>query len=171
MFQVIDYLIQNNIERDNILYFSFDAFKDIDEVITQYLKISNKNLLSDRLFFFFDEIQKVPDWQNKIKVYYDLYPNIKIFLSGSSSVFLKSSESLAGRLETFIIKPLFFKEFLAYKKLDYYFDNPLLYKSNLLLEFEKYLYRNFFDIIDSNILDAQRYVKNLKNKIIKQDIK
>ena len=47
MFQIIDYLIQNNIERDNILYFSFDAFKDIDEVITQYLKISNKNLLSD----------------------------------------------------------------------------------------------------------------------------
>jgi hypothetical protein len=39
------------------------------------------------------------------------------------------------------------------------------------LEFEKYLYRQYYDIIDFNLIEAKKYIKNLKNKIIKEDAK
>ncbi|MDP2396233.1 MAG: hypothetical protein Q8S84_05585 [bacterium] len=44
-----------------------------------------------------------------------------------------------------------------------------MYEKNLILEFEKYLYRQYYDIINSNLFDAKDYVFNLKNKIIKED--
>jgi predicted AAA+ superfamily ATPase len=78
---MINYLIENKVERDSILYYSFDNSKDLENILNDYLKLSNKNILEDKIFIFFDEIQKVEDWQNKIKVYYDLYPNIKFILS------------------------------------------------------------------------------------------
>ena len=46
----------------------------------------------EKIFVFLDEIQKLEDFQNKIKIYYDLYPKIKFFLSGSSSLFLKKKK-------------------------------------------------------------------------------
>ncbi len=171
IFQLIDDLIKKWVLKDSILYYSFDEKKEIKEVINDYLKISNKDINKDKIYFFFDEIQKVEDWQNKVKVYYDLYPNIKIIVSGSSSLFLKSSESLAWRIETIKINTLYFKEFLKFKNLEYFLEKPLLYWDKLLLEFEKYLYRQYYDIINFNLLDSKKYIKDLKNKIIKQDAK
>lgn len=169
IFQLINSLIYKWISRDSILYYSFDIWSDIDLVINDYFKISNKDILKDKIYIFFDEIQKVDNWQNKLKVYYDLYPNIKIVISWSSSLFLKSNESLAWRIEITNIKPLFFEEFLEFKNLKYYLDNPRLYEKNLVLEFEKYLYRQYYDIINTNLLEAKEYTLNLKNKIIKED--
>lgn len=169
MFQSINHLIEKWIERDNILYYSFDDEKSIENIINEYLKLSNKDILKDKIYIFFDEIQKVEDWQNKIKVYYDLYPNIKFVLSGSSSLFLKWKESLAWRIFTMTIKPLFFTEFLEFKGKSYLIEKPNLFEKDLILEFEKYLYRQFYDTIDLNIIEAKNYTNSLKNKIIKED--
>lgn len=169
MFQCINECLRRNIVPEHILYFSFDKKIELDELIYEYLKISNADLQADTLYFFLDEIQKLDDWQNKIKHYYDLYPNIKFILSGSSSLFLKSEESLAGRLESTTIKPLFFEEFLRFKNLEYLLEKPLLYQPKLVLEFEKYLYRQFYDTIEMSLFEAKKYTENLKNKIIKQD--
>jgi predicted AAA+ superfamily ATPase len=49
----------------------------------------------EKVYIFLDEIQKVTDWQSKVKVYFDMYPNIKFFLTGSSSLYLQKKESLA----------------------------------------------------------------------------
>ena len=53
-----------------------------------------------------------------IKGIYDLSPNLKIILSGSSSLELKSKfqESLTGRKRIFKLWPLSFSEILKYKK-------------------------------------------------------
>ena len=171
MLQMINFLKENNVPADNIFYYSFDENVDIDELLKTYLKLANKDLLKDNFYIFFDEIQNVKNWQNKIKTYYDLYPNIKFILSGSSSIFLNSTESLAWRITTFTIKPLFFEEFLEYKQLKYYLDKPLLYKDKLILEFEKYLYRQFFDTINLNLIEVKQYMKSLSEKIIKEDAK
>jgi len=96
--QTIDYLIQKkHIPRNHILYYTFDIPAEPRQIIEEFVHIHNHNLLdtNKKFFVFFDEIQKVPDWQSKIKVYYDLYPNIKFILSGSSSLFLQKRESLA----------------------------------------------------------------------------
>jgi predicted AAA+ superfamily ATPase len=86
-------------------------------------------------------------------------------------LFLKWKESLAWRINTTIIKPLFFREFLDFKNKIYLLEKPLLFENDLILEFEKYLYRQFYDIIDSNIIEAKKYTNSLKNKIIKEDCK
>lgn len=171
MLQLINHLIEKWVERDSILYYSFDTSNILADIINNYLKISNKDINTDTIYIFLDEIQKVDDWQNNIKVYYDLYPNIKFILSWSSSVFLKSTESLAGRIQITEIKPLFFEEYLNFRDKSYLLEKPKLHESNLLLEFEKYLYRQFYDSIDLNLLDAKEYTKNLKNKILKEDAK
>lgn len=171
MKQFIDYLIiQKKVDRKKIFFYSFDEIWKIKEKIEEYIKITNINLEKDKIYIFLDEIQKVPDWQSKIKIYYDFYPNIKFILSGSSSLFLQKKESLAWRIFDSYIKPLSFSEFLRYKKLDYYLLDKNIYKSEIIVEFEKYVFRQFIDIIEFSDDDAYDYMNSLINKIIKEDI-
>jgi predicted AAA+ superfamily ATPase len=53
----------------------------------------------------------------KTTIFYDLYPNLKIFICGSASITIqqKAREGLAGRRFEFLLKPLSFREFLALK--------------------------------------------------------
>jgi len=69
----------------------------LDRIIKDYEeKILRERIKNKRVYLFFDEIHKLKDWENKIKVLYDLNPRIKIVLSGSSSLNLmkQSKESL-----------------------------------------------------------------------------
>lgn len=67
-------------------------------------------------YIFLDEIQAAPQAIRVVKYLYDHY-NIKFFLTGSSSFYLKNlfPESLAGRKFVFEILPLDFEEFLVFK--------------------------------------------------------
>ncbi|EKD56006.1 MAG: hypothetical protein ACD_58C00318G0007 [uncultured bacterium] len=67
-------------------------------------------------YLFLDEIQLVKNIPQVVKYLYDHY-NLKLFLTGSSSFYLKNlfSESLAGRKYIFELFPLNFKEFLMLK--------------------------------------------------------
>jgi predicted AAA+ superfamily ATPase len=76
--------------------------------VEKYLEITELDPTKDHIYIFLDEIQKIEDWQSKVKIYYDLYPNIKFIVSGSSSLYLKKQESLAGRMQEIQIKPLNF---------------------------------------------------------------
>ncbi|MEM5771668.1 MAG: AAA family ATPase, partial [Candidatus Aenigmatarchaeota archaeon] len=123
LYQIIHNLLENGVDPRKILYFSFDeeAF-DIKDVLETYKKsILRKDFKDvDRIYVFFDEVHKCKDWENKIKVYYDLNPNIKFFLSGSASLIIskQAKESLAGRIYEFVLKPLTFKEFLEMKNVE-----------------------------------------------------
>jgi predicted AAA+ superfamily ATPase len=68
------------------------------------------------------------------------------------------------------IKPLNFREFLRFKKLDYYLDDVEIYKEKIISEFEKYVFRQFIDIIDFSNEEIFEYINSLTNKIIKEDI-
>ncbi len=163
--QIIQKLIQNRVNPKNILYFSFDDGKyEIREVIKLYEeKILQKKLREiDKTYFFFDEVQKTDDWQNKIKVFYDIYPNIKFFISGSASlnILLKAKESLAGRIFYFSLNLLSFKEFLEFKglwkKME---DNLKLLSSELRIEYNNYLLRPFPEIVNAEQDIAKKYIK------------
>jgi len=76
-----------------------------------------------RAFIFLDEIQADPEIVKVVKYLYDHY-NVKFFLTGSSSFYLKNlfPESLSGRKIIFELFPLDFEEFLLfrdYKKVFY----------------------------------------------------
>jgi len=75
--------------------------------------ISNR----EKSYIFIDEIQTKPEITKSIKYLYDHY-NVKFFLTGSSSFYLKNlfPESLSGRKIIFELYPLDFEEFLIFRE-------------------------------------------------------
>lgn len=69
-----------------------------------------------KAYVFLDEVQFVKNLPSVVKYLYD-HNNVKFFLSGSASFYLKNlfSESLAGRKFIFELFPLNFGEFLLFK--------------------------------------------------------
>lgn len=86
MFQIIDELLRKGTPPFHIFYFSLDEQKDaIEEILKMYeSKILKRPLSSVKTFLFFDEIQKLNNWENKIKIPYDMNHQAKFFLSGSA---------------------------------------------------------------------------------------
>ena len=70
----------------------------------------------EKMYIFLDEIQAKPEAVKAVKYLYD-HHDIKFFLTGSSSFYLKNlfPESLAGRKFIFELFPLDFEEFLIFK--------------------------------------------------------
>ena len=159
--------------KENIIYFSFDDFRDakLNEVIDAYFGLMKKNS-SESLLFLFDEVQKVPGWEEQLKRIYDENKKFKFVISGSESLFIRKGtrESLAGRMFEFQIKTLCFKEFLDFKGKN--FNNLILYKKEILSEFKDFLNCNGFpEIINENKEFIKKYIKeNVVEKIIYRDI-
>ncbi len=169
--QLINQLIESGKPRTNILFYSFDEGGELQEVLDIYLKVALKNLGEDSLIFFLDEIQKLPNWQNKIKIYYDHYPNLKFVVSGSSSVFLrKKSESLAGRIREFWLPPLSFPEFLRFRGKGELMATPNLFAAELQQELELFASRQFIETISETDDFIENYLSTLVRKIVFEDI-
>ncbi len=175
MYQLIDYLIKTGVDPRYILYFSFDErMMDLRNVIHEYeVKIIKDTIRSKKAFLFFDEIQKLEDWPNKIKILYDLYPKAKIFISGSASLTIlgKGRESLAGRAKFFYLGPLSFLEFLYLKGEEKIIDRVEIYERKIKTLLNLFLKRGFPEIIDATDKEAEEYAKELVlNRIIFRDI-
>ncbi len=179
-------LIQQLLERENtdpkhILFFSLDEIVfDIKDVLETYQKeVLNRNFdeVKTAIFIFLDEVQKSSDWENKLKTYYDLYPNVKFILSGSASVQLKkkSAESLAGRLYDFQLKPLSFKEYLELSGVNTnkVKKNYGVWKRTIIPLFYKYLKFGMFPELvgEDNEETAKNYIiNNVVDRIIYKDL-
>lgn len=146
LYQLIDYLINEvSIDKYRILYFSFDEdIQDIENILDEYSKnVLRTNLAEnkDKIYVFFDEIQKLKNWTNQLKVFYDLYPEIKFFISGSESLeIIKGTKSvLAGRVFEFTINPLSFREFLKFKDIKIDYDRIDIFKDIIQIEINNYI--------------------------------
>jgi len=94
----------------------------IDLYLPEYRKTFEENPLDfvkrfkneGKLFLFLDEVQKAKDAGEKLKIIYDNFSDIKIFISGSSSLELKTKilPELVGRLFLFSLYTFNFYEFL-----------------------------------------------------------
>jgi len=173
--QLIDYLIQEKVKRENIIFYSFDENQPkIADVIQDYENSVGKTILEtkERIYIFLDEIQKLKNWQNQIKYYYDNYKNIKFFVSGSSSLFIKkqTQESLAGRIYEFILEPLSFDEFLIFRNRDDLLKKPDLLQDSIKNEFLRYQKRQFIEIVNETKERTANYTKSIVEKIVYQDI-
>jgi len=103
--------------KNNVCYISFDdidfqKYELAEELISYFLEFSDKAKLR---YLFLDEVQKLPNWADLLKTYYDTEGNLKIFISGSASLEIKKhKETLAGRLISFHLPVLTFAEFARY---------------------------------------------------------
>jgi len=177
MYQLIQHLIKKH-PAFHIIYFSFDEQQyEPDTLLALYqTEILKQSLDTDQIIYlFFDEIQKLNQWPDRIKLIYDRYPNIKIILSGSSNLLLNSNskESLAGRFFEFYIAPLHFDEYLRFKGIHIDTDREALYENEIKIEMQSFLKTGgFIETItfgDDTIL-TKYFKESLLERVIFKDI-
>jgi len=143
MFQIINELLKKKTPPLHILYFSFDEQRfEIEEILKVYeSQVLKKPLSAVKTFLFFDEVQKLRGWENKIKILYDMNPRVKIFLSGSAhiGIYKNTRESLAGRFFEFVVRPLDFEEYLEFKNVKIDQEREDLFMTELIANYESYL--------------------------------
>lgn len=119
----IEELLKLNITAQNIFYLSFDRSRwqkiseqDLINLIQELTEVPLQNI-KKTFYLYLDEIHKLKNWENKVKYFLEAYENIKIIISGSSSLNIEigAGEGLVGRMEIIRLYPLSFKEFLAWK--------------------------------------------------------
>lgn len=174
LYQVIEKLLESE-DPSKILYFSFEeSSANIKDVLNFYERKVLKKPFEEvgRAFIFFDEVQYVRNWASVVKQFYDLYPNLKFFLSGSSSLLISKDarEKLVGRFFFLELKPLTFLEFLEMKNV-----GPKVGFSSRRMEayFLDYLRKSGFpEIVDwDNELKIAEYVKNsVIDRVVLRDI-
>ncbi|MAG02014.1 hypothetical protein CMI42_01645 [Candidatus Pacearchaeota archaeon] len=174
MKQLMKKLVNSNINKKQILYLNLEdyGFADslnlelFDNVLSSYLNYTkNKKLI----YFFIDEIQKIPDWAKWVRTKYELKDKIKFIVSGSSASLLTKELStlLTGRNLSFLIKPLSYQEYMKFASSpnirDYitYGGFPEVVLENNVEKKIMLLTQYFEDIIHKDIID--RYsVRNSK---------
>lgn len=178
MYLLMDHLLRKgNVTPFHILYFSFDEQAlSLDEILETYQeKVLRQGIYEqERVYLFLDEVQKLDDWFNKVKIIYDRYPNLKIILSGSAALVLQkgSKESLAGRFFEFCVEPLSFDEFIKFKNVEIDPTREGLYKAEIIRLFDDYLKKGgFIEAIDFNDLALKKYFReSLLDRVIFKDI-
>jgi hypothetical protein len=164
LYQAVEKLLETVVP-SRILYFSFEESlispKEVLEVYEK--KVLRKSVEEvDRVFVFFDEIQYVENWASVLKQFYDLYPNLKFFVSGSSSLLLSGEavEKLAGRFFFLKVKPLTFPEFLGLKGVKT--DEVEVFSRRIEAYFYDYLRKSGFpEVVDwDNEVRVAEYIKN-----------
>ena len=174
MYQTVKELL-NEINAKRIFYFSFDKeIDDLLELFENYKELTGVDYKKEKIFVFFDEITKFKKWASELKLIYDSSPNIKFYISSSSSINLEEDaiKNLAGRYFLININPLSFKEFLELKGREKIIENYKLYSREIKKEFFSYLLRSFPETIKwDNELVIKDYLRTtIIDKIIKSDL-
>lgn len=87
-----------------------------------YLRDNGVDVEKHKVFLIIDEFQYIKNATKLFKVFYDLFPLVKILASGSSSIEIQKhlKESLAGRKKVYNLYTLSFEEFIRFRNEDEY---------------------------------------------------
>ncbi len=176
MLKLVVDAIDHGMNPKNIVYFSFDEFRDVEirDILNEYQRMLAKNMDDGKYLLLLDEVQKLNGWADQVKTIYDLHKgSIKVVVSGSESLFLKRRvhESLAGRIFEFEVRPLSFREFIEFKGRQV--ENPRLHRKELLqLLDEHILTLGFPELVGVSDRDEiRRYVVDgIIEKVVYRDI-
>lgn len=176
MLKIIEDAIEDGFDSRAIIYFSFDEFRDVEirAVMNEYEELMEREIGTGKYLLLLDEIQKLSNWENQLKSFYDVFSKrIKIIISGSESLFIrrKRKETLAGRIFEFKVELLSFKEFLLFKEVDF---KPVgLYERELAKLFNEFIltfgFPELVNIKEKNVI--KKYVKeSIVEKVVYRDI-
>jgi predicted AAA+ superfamily ATPase len=176
MYKIVEDAIRNGTDPRNIIYFPFDEFTktEIRAVIKTYEELMEKNIGEGTYLILLDEIQKLENWENQLKAFYDTFKaNSKIVISGSESLFIrkKSKETLAGRMFEFKVESLSFREYLGFRGVEW---EPIgIHEKELMKSLDEYTFTMGFPelvgIKDKDVI--RKYVKEgIVDKVIYQDL-
>lgn len=170
----------DEVEPERICYFSFDLAEEVD--IRTLIKTFSEEIIKEpyesfeeKVYFFFDEIQKVEDWGDHLKSFQDKDLDMKFVITGSSSMNITkgAGESLVGRIDISMLNPFSFKEYLRYEKTDVpemdldslsYPEDASLYR----IKFKEFMEKGGFpEIYEDN---SKEYLKQILDLIFFRDI-
>ncbi|MCG2809254.1 MAG: ATP-binding protein, partial [Candidatus Portnoybacteria bacterium] len=118
--QLKNYLVnKKKVSKDLILYYNLDLVQDWEDLQdqTKFIEFLKDRSQKQKIYVFIDEAQKVPEAARFFKGIYDTKLNVKLVLTGSSSLEIKAKfkETLAGRKMLFYVSSFTFLEFLRCK--------------------------------------------------------
>ena len=161
-----DYLLNNQVKEDNIIYINFESamYDDIKNYKDLYQFVKEK-IKKDKVYLLLDEVQNVESWEkaiNSFKVDFD----IDIYITGSNAYLLSSELStlLSGRYIEIKMYPLSFKEFLIFNNYD------TINIEDKFNEYLKYGGLPAITLIKNNDELVLSYLNDIYNSIVKKDI-
>ena len=181
-------MIYDSIQDNNKVFFDLENL--IDQEVFNEKDFNNiwNNLKQvgltreQRAYIFLDEIQACPEITLAVKYLYDHY-NIKFFLTGSSSFYLKNlfPESLAGRKVVFELFPLDFTEFLVFKGVNkesgLSFKDKELSRNKIAYEKQYHLFKEYCRfggfpqvVTEENETQKNRYLSDILSSYFEKDI-
>lgn len=113
---MVCHLKEEGIFDEQILEMNFEsyAFKNMDsDSLYEYVR---QHIVPDkRMYLFFDEVQRVPDWENAVNSFRVDF-NCDIYVTGSNAYMLSSEYAtyLSGRCVEIKMLPLSFSEFITF---------------------------------------------------------
>lgn len=113
---MILHLTENGITDDQILEMNFEshAFKNMNS--DDFYEYVRQHIATDkRTYMFFDEVQRVPDWEDAVNSFRVDF-NCDIYITGSNAYMLSSEYAtyLSGRCVEIKMLPLSFSEFMDF---------------------------------------------------------
>jgi uncharacterized protein len=170
--------------KNNLCYISFDdidfqKYTIAEDLINYFLEFSDK---TKSRYLFLDEIQKLPHWADLIKTCYDTEENLKIILSGSASLEVNlDKETLAGRILTFHLPTLTFKEYTRYFKIENNVTSDefiRIYDLNFASKkeqyndlFKEYIIKGAFpELLTVSLVEKDYIKKYIKESVIEKSI-
>jgi len=130
MYDLISDLTSKNIKKENIVYINFEDERldmdlaDLDLIIQSYRELFPTIDLKN-VYFFFDEIQNIQNWEKFVRRIDDSASQ-NIYITGSNAHFLSSeiATTLRGRSINYEVFPLTFKEYLDFLTIPYDLHDP-----------------------------------------------
>lgn len=179
MFQQMKKLIDDGIPRECLMYLNF--FDDrlygltvdkLNLVVDAYYQLYPKHRYEETVYFFFDEIQMVGNWEIFVTRILAT-ENCRVFITGSSAQMLSSeiATQMRGRSLSYEVFPFSFTEFL--KALQINFQLPISSnKRNYIQDgFEKYWNRGGFpEVFDTTDALRRQIHQEYFNAMIYRDI-
>lgn len=179
-FQLIKKLLDKEISKENLLYINFEDEKligaeanDLDKLLDSFFELSEPDK-KQNIYLFLDEIQNVNNWDAWVRRIHDMYKNIKIILTGSSSKLLSKeiSTKLRGRVLNIEVFLLSFKEHLKWKNISYNPKTILHSKERFAIkkEFSSYLFDGGYPALLVNKIPKEIILQNYFDSMIFKDI-
>lgn len=113
---MIKHLLENGIPDEQIISMNFESMAYRFMNARSFYKYVDDNRPKDKkVYLFFDEVQRIPEWQDAINSFRVDFP-CDIYITGSNAYLLSSEFStyLSGRYVEIKILPLSFREFIDF---------------------------------------------------------
>lgn len=167
LLQFKDYLTNSGIDKNNIIYMSFESAEwyDIKNYRDLYNYIKSK-YNGTKLYLLLDEVQNIGEWEKAVNSFLvDIDADIYVIGSNANLLSSELTTLLAGRVYTVQIYPLSFAEYIQIYPFK---NNEDKYKM-----FDKYLKFGGMPMLAS-LNDNERlmvnYLSDIKDVVLKKDI-